>query len=593
MIIGITMLSVSMIYLLLTGITYYSKQRVKNDENRVYNYLFIVTILGIILEVNCIFIVPHHLEFPQLNYLVNRLFLTYILTWVFIFTKYILTISFKNKKPLSIKINNNIKKIGNCLLFAYFVCVFLLFYLPLEYYYDGTYTYSYGAATNMLYVVNFILIILWIICLVLNYKEVGYKKYIPLIGFIVGAVANLIVRELNPGILLITVTQTFITIMMYHTIENPDMKLLEEAHQAKEISDNANEEKAMFLYNMSQEIRGLTGKINDEANVILGSKNVEEMHDNARDIKAITSEFTSMTNEILDVETIDAANIKIYDNKYNVKNLIKQLVNVYSDICKNKLLSFRTNIDHDIPDNLYGDGINLKEVLNTVLSNSCKYTTSGYIELSVNTIIKNDICRLIFTIEDSGPGIKSEDINKIKIDNKSLGKAYKMVTLMNGTMLISSDYGIGTKVKIILDQKIGEEEETEISKYESTFDNISILTVDDNEAGLKIIEKLLKGTNIKLDMASTGKECLDQLKIGKYDLILLDEDLSQITGSELLVKMREIRNFKTPVVLLTKDNSYEYNEEYTKEGFVDYILKPLKKEELLSKIDKYTKKDKK
>ena len=183
-------------------------------------------------------------------------------------------------------------------------------------------------------------------------------------------------------------------------------------------------------------------------------------------------------------------------------------------------------------------------------------------------------------------GIKSEDINKIKIENKSLSKANKLITLMNGTMLISSDYGVGTKVKVILDQKIGETEETEVSKYES-------ISVDDSESGLKIIEKTLKGTNIKLDLATTGKECLDKIKIGKYNLILLDEELSQISGPELMQKIKEIRNFKTPVILLTKDNSYEYNEEYLKIGFVDYILKPVKKEELLAKIDKYTKKDKK
>ena len=399
-----------------------------------------------------------------------------------------------------------------------------------------------------------------------------------------------LIRHINPGIILITCSFTYATAVMYFTIENPDMKLLEEVHKSKEISDNANEEKTMFLYNMTQEIRNITNQIDDDANIILDSKDYEEIHDSARDIKALTSKFTSTTNEILDMSQVDATTIKIYNNKYNVKNIIKQLVNVYGDICKNKELKFRTNIDHDIPEELYGDGINLKEVLNTILSNSAKYTNKGYIEFNVNTIIKNDICRLIFTIEDSGTGIKSEDINKVKIDNKSLSIANKMITLMNGTMLISSDYGIGTKVKVILDQKIAEVEDTEVSKYESTFDNIEVLSVDDSESGLKIIEKLLKGTNIKLDLANTGKECLDKIKIGKYDLILLDEELSQISGIELMNKIKEIRNFKTPVILLTKDNSYEYNEEYIKNGFAGYIIKPLKKETFISKINEYVKK---
>ena len=237
---------------------------------------------------------------------------------------------------------------------------------------------------------------------------------------------------------------------------------------------------------------------------------------------------------------------------------------------------------------LFGDGIGLKEVLTIILNNSVKYTDKGYVELNVNIVTKNDICRLIFTIEDSGVGIKSEEINNIKISEKSLSKANKLITIMGGTMIISSEYGIGTKVKIILDQKIEIENNAEITKYEHIIDDIKILAVDDSEAGLKIIEKLLKDNNITLDEATTGKECLDKIKANKYDLILLDEELSQISAKELIIKIKEIRNFNTPVVLLTKDNSYEYNEEYLKQGFVGCILKPLKKHSFIQSIKEYS-----
>ena len=466
--------------------------------------------------------------------------------------------------------------------------------LPLEIKEINGVTTTEGLTFGYSFLMFTIIYIIMTIMVLRDFKNIKNKKYIPILLLVFASLVLNVVMTTNPDMNYLLNPIFVINIMiMYFTIENPDIRMIEELHEAKLISDNANEEKTLFLFNMTQEIREVTNKINDDTDIILNSKDYEEIHDSARDIKAITSNFSSATNEILDMSSVDSTTIKIYNNKYNVKNLIKQLVNVYGDICKNKELKFRTNIDHDIPEELYGDGINLKEVLNTILSNSTKYTAKGYVELSVNTIIKNDICRLIFTIEDSGAGIKSEDINKIKVDNKSLSKANKLITLMNGTMLISSDYGVGTKVKVILDQKIGETEETEVSKYESTFDNISILSVDDSESGLKIIEKLLKGTNIKLDLATTGKECLDKIKIGKYNLILLDEALTQISGAELMQKIKEIRNFKTPVILLTKDNSYEYNEEYLKIGFVDYILKPVKKEELLAKINKYTKKDKK
>ena len=362
------------------------------------------------------------------------------------------------------------------------------------------------------------------------------------------------------------------------------MKLLEETLKSKEISDNANEEKTLFLYNMTQEIKEVTNKIDDDADLILDSKDYDEIYDSARDIKARTSVFVSATNDILNMSSVDSNTIKVYNEKYNIKNILKQIVSIYGDLCKNKDLKFRTNIDHDVPELLYGDGIGLKEVITTILNNSVKYTNKGFVELNVNTIIKGDICRLIITVEDSGRGIKKE-----KVDNKSLAKANKLVTLMNGAMLISSDYGVGTKIKIILDQKMEVVKNTEVDKYEEVLDDIKLLAVDDSEAGLKIIEKLLKGTKVKLTIANTGKECIDKIKTNKFDLILLDEELSQITANELIVKIKEIRNFETSVVLLTKDNSYEYNEEYIKNGFTGYILKPLKKETFINKINEFAK----
>ncbi len=579
----------SFFYSLMLTIIYFKRENIKSIETRLYSRMIITNILNVTGAILCAFTIINKDYMPFLNDFVGKSLLLLFITWELFFTTYIIAITRKASNTLE----KDAKRYKPILIIFYAVLVLTIYCLPLYYHNENNIVYSYGPSANLIYALTAIIIISWIIIILKNHEILKSKKSIPVILFIVLTLIVVVIQKLNPGLLLITATETFITVLMYFTIENPDMKLLEEAHRSKVISDSANEEKTLFVYNLTQEIRNLTGKINDDADAILDSKDYEEIYDVARDIKAKTSEFTSVTNDILDVGTIDSANLKTYENKYSVKNIIKQMVNVYGDVCKNKELKFRTNIDHDIPDMLYGDGINLKEVLNTILDNSTKYTNSGFVEFNVNTIIKNDICRLIFTVEDSGTGIKSEDINKIKVDDKSLSKANKLITMMNGTMLISSDYGVGTKVKVILDQKIGETEETEVSKYESVFDNISILSVDDSESGLKIIEKLLKGTNIKLDLATTGKECLDMIKIGKYDLILLDEALTQISGAELMQKMKEIRNFDTPVILLTKDNSYEYNEEYLKLGFVDYILKPLKKEELLEKIDKYTKEDKK
>ena len=389
---------------------------------------------------------------------------------------------------------------------------------------------------------------------------------------------------------MMTYVEAIITVVMYFTSENPDVKLLKEMHDAKVISDNANEEKTLFLYNMTQEIRETTKNINIEADNILESKDLELDKDSARNIKGETSKFTTMTNDILDVSTIDSSNIKIYNTKYNIKNIIKYLVITYQDICLNKGIEFRSNIEHNIPDMLYGDGIELKKVLTLLLNESIKNTDKGYIELNINTIIKNEIMRLIITIEDSGMGIKANELESVKINNKNISESYKAITLMNGTMILSSNYGIGTKIKIILDQKMNIHVNKEETEYNAIYDNKSILVVDDNESTHKLIEKLLKDSNINIDYSLNGKDTLNKIKSkNKYALILIDEELSQITGAELLIKLKEIRNFNTPVILLTKDNNYEYSEEYLKQGFTSVIIKPLKKDNLLQVIDKFTK----
>jgi len=586
MYVGITLILCSLLYSVLILIICFTKKRVNTQETKIYNALVIANFINLILELLCCYTVYNIDKMPQITEFICRTFLVSILTWQSLFTLYNYTISFKIKKTDKLNFK---KTIGKVFIITFIIMLLGVLSLPLKYYNQNDTVYSYGPSANFLYVIVVIYFISWIVMYIKKYNKEQNRKYLPILIFIFVMGIALIIRAIDPGILIISASFAFVTNLMYFTIENPDMKLLDEVHKAKEISDNANEEKTLFLYNMTQEIRNTTSEIDIQTDEILDSDSLEETKDSARNIKAITSKFTSMTNEILDVSKIDSANIKVYNSKYNIKNIIKQIINVYSDTCKNKEIKFITNIDHDIPEILYGDYIGLKEVLTIILNNSCKYTEKGFVELDINTVTKNDICRLIITIEDSGIGINSEDINKVKLENKSLSKANKLITLMNGTMIISSNYGMGTKVKIILDQKICLEKDSESSKYEEILDDQKILMVDDSESGIKIVEKLLKGSNIKLDTSNNGKECLTKIKATKYDLILLDEELTQISGGELLQKIKEIRNFDTPVILLTKDNNYEYNEEYLKLGFIDYVLKPLKKEDLIGKINKHTK----
>ena len=580
---------VSLVYVLVLNIFYFSKKRFNSLENRIYKCLLLSNVVGLLIELGCFYTVIHMNEIPYINSFVTKLLLIYYLWFISLYTFYVFVISYKTN--IGIKMIPFYKKVAiYCFLFFGFSSS-IISYLPMYYYNDGIFVYSYGPSVELLKIILMMIMTLWLIIIIKKYKNIKTHKYLPVILFIILAAIAGIVQNKYPYVLLTTPVESLIIFLMYFTIENPDMKLLKEMHKAKEISDNANEEKTMFLYNMTQEIRNTTDKINDEADIILDSDSLEQDKDSARNIKGETAKFRSTVNDIMDVSVIDTSSIKIYNSKYNIKNLLKETVSMYNGVCMNKGLEFRTNIEHDIPELLYGDSIGLKKSIMNILNTSIKNTLKGYIEFNVNTIKKNDICRLIITIEDSGIGIKSSELEKIKIDNKNISLAYKLITLMNGTMVISSDYGIGSKIKIVLDQRVVDNISREEKQYNEVYNNKKILIVDDSEAGIKIIEKLLKGSNIIIDKAFTGRECLDKIRSkNKYDVILLDEELSQIKGYELLIKLKEIRSFNIPVILLSKDNSYEYNEEYKKLGFSGILIKPIKKEILITSIDKFMKK---
>ena len=592
----------SLFYSVLLNIVYFARKRLVTFENKIFEKLMITNLIGVILAIGSYFTIVNIDKYPIFNVIVSKGYIVYLLTWITLFSVYIFAISIDDSKNRKKKINRIIK--GFSILYVIFLIVIII--KPLYYHNAGGAVYSYGPSANVMYVVSSVYIAIWIVRLIINYKKIRDKKYLPIFAFMLLGVVVIIIQKSHPELLLMTSMETFIVFLMYHTIENPDMKILEEVHRAKEISDNANEEKTMFLYNMTNEIRNITKDIDYSADDILDETSnkkvdVEVINDAAREIKGSTAKFTTMTNEILDINSIDSASNKVYNDKYNVKLIIKELVTVYSKKCNVKNIAFRPSIASDIPEYLYGDSVGLKQVLDIILDNSVKYTSSGYIEFNVNTIIKNNIARLIITVEDSGTGMKAEDIIKVfnkKNDrnedslnlNNNLYNAKALITLMGGTIIPSSIYGTGTTMKIVLDQKVAKESDEKLDKYEEVYDKKKILLVDDNISTEKIISKLIKGTNIKLDYVSLGKEALDKIRgKEKYDLILLDEVMDPLDGVTIMKKFKDIRNFKTNVILLTRNNEYEYNEEYLTYGFSGYLLKPISKDKLFEIIDKYLK----
>ena len=214
------------------------------------------------------------------------------------------------------------------------------------------------------------------------------------------------------------------------------------------------------------------------------------------------------------------------------------------------------------------------------MTKTYKDTKKGFIELSVSSISKYDIARIIIKIEASNNKIINNDLEQ----DKDISKAREILSAIGGSVITTNNTN-GNTITIILDQKINKKGLPLEDKYDKYLNNKKILVVDDNEASLKLIEKILTKYNIKVETVSLGKLALDKIrKKEKYDLILVDEEMPYIDGEELMYKLNKIEGFNTKVILLTKNNNVIYDDYYKDKGFSDYILKPIDKRELINKI---------
>lgn len=578
------------IYIVLVTMMYFNKKRISTYENKIYGHLLLVSVLQIIMGLLGFITIYYYPNALLIKRIINVAYLFSLICWALIFTLYVISISFNNKQN---------KKI-DFIIFAIFLIVFLIISaLPMGYYNINNFVYTSGSAVSFTYFMSFLCILTIIFCVIKNRKNLLSKKYIPVASFFLIGIVALIFQINNPKLFLISPMEMIVTIIMYFTIENPDVKMLTEVYRAKEISDNANEEKTMFLFNVTKEIKTVTNSINSHTDTILEETsnkniNVAVVNDNAMEIKSDIAQFNTMTNELLDISSIDAANIKVYNTKYNIKLILKQIITTYKEKCNN--IEFRSNIASDLPEYMYGDSINLKKILISLLDNAIKYTNNGYVELNVSCVKKQDICRLIISIEDSGIGIKSEELDKVFNKNKeelnrdnlknNLYTIKKILTIMGGAIITNSTYGKGTTMKVILDQKIVPDE---FSPELKLYNNKKILLIDSNENTYKIFKKILHSDNINIDYVGVGKLGLDKIREKeKYDLVFIEDDLKPIDGYEIIKKLNNIKTFNSPVVLLTKDSNIQYSDDYKKYGFKNYLLKPIKKKDLFEIIDTLT-----
>lgn len=611
MLIGITTICCSLLYSIMISIVYFSKKKIKNTENSIYSFMMIINVIGLLLELGCCYFLYNMDVSPLytiINTFINKLFVIYLLTWEFTFTVYIFFVSFQSKPIFYERIQKNKRKIWLFIIIAYVMMLALVNFLPLYYYNDGTYLYSYGPATNLLYIVGGICIIFDIFCVCKNIKNISSKKYYPLFVLILLMIFVFVLRTINPGLIIINSVFAFVTILMYFTIENPDLQMVNELLRNRELVQNSIDDKSTFLFKMSQEVKEPIANILEDVKHYQNTKDVKRREALFNHIETSANNAYFMVHNVLNISTMDMNHIRLFNTTYHAPKLFEDIKRKAQNQLGDKNLHFLYNVDKSLPENLYGDSLKLKQVLISIIYNAFQYTKKGMVSVDINTIERYDVCRFIISVKDSGIGMGIEQINDILSQKEELSEkeldslnqldvdlpaVVKIIKMLGGTLNIKSELGKGSEFIVMIDQRVvAKKEDTVLDNIEEYSDDLNlkkhILLVDDDSIELAKMEQVLKRDYLEIDAILLGKECIDKVKAGeKYDLIIMDDEMKPDNAYMIMQELKKIKKFHTPVIIMLDKKKDFIKDHYLKDGFKDYLFKEDFEQDIESIIKKY------
>lgn len=469
-----------LIQIALLLIVFKSKERQSIVENRIFFILTITNLIGFITEILAQIAIQNLGKEDVLVMVLGKFYLVYILAWMGIFSIYVFLVTKKviddeptdQGIPLDMQKKYKIMKLSHVVYIVFTIIVSYI--LPMLIFYENGAMYSYGKAVDFLKIILGIYVLIWLIRLVYNFKLMRSKKVIPILTIIVLLGANLLLQTINPTVLIATYTMMFTCYVLFFTIENPDLKIIAQLNKANIKAKSSIKIKDEFLKQLGHE----TNTVMSLFETSMAS--IKEIVDNKKDdeLKEWTNYAYSSAISLADMirNSLASARFKtgdiiLKDEIYKTSDLIEEIKSLPNRFKSDKEhINFNFKIKNSLPLMLIGDKVAIKEIFYNLISNAYKYTKDGFINVSVGSTIKNNICTIKIKVEDSGIGIRKSDIknlfnrferidfNNNQSDKRGIGlgliNTKEIVKLMDGKIIVNSEFGKGSIFEVEINQKV-------------------------------------------------------------------------------------------------------------------------------------------